>query len=34
MSRTLLTAGTTLVAAFALFALGGHVIYGFALTMS
>lgn len=33
MSRTLLTAGTTLVAAFALFALGGHVIYGFALTM-
>ena len=33
MSRTLLTAGTTLAAAFALFVLGGHVIYGFALTM-
>ena len=33
MSRTLLTAGTTLVAALALFLLGGPVIYGFALTM-
>ncbi len=33
MSRTLLTAGTTLAAALALFALGGNVIHGFALTM-
>ena len=33
MSRTLLTAGTTLAAALALFLLGGPVIYGFALTM-
>ncbi len=33
MSRTLLTAGTTLVAALALFLFGGPVIYGFALTM-
>ena len=33
MSRTLLTAGTTLAAALALFVLGGPVIYGFALTM-
>lgn len=33
MSRTLLTAGTTLAAAFALFMLGGNVIHGFALTM-
>ena len=33
MSRTLLTAGTTLVAALALFLLGGPVIHGFALTM-
>ena len=33
MSRTLLTAGTTLAAAFALFMLGGTVIHGFALTM-
>lgn len=33
MSRTLLTAGTTLAAALALFLLGGPVIHGFALTM-
>ena len=33
MSRTLLTAGTTLAAALALCVLGGPVIYGFALTM-
>lgn len=33
MSRTLLTGGTTLAAALALYLLGGPVIHGFALTM-
>ena len=33
MSRTLLTAGTTLAATLALLALGGEILYGFALTM-
>lgn len=33
LSRTILTSGTTFVATFALFALGGGVIHDFALTM-
>lgn len=33
MSRTLLTAGTTLAATLALLVLGGEILYGFALTM-
>ena len=33
MSRTLMTGGTTLVSALALFLFGGQIIHGFALTM-